>query len=102
MKLGIIGLPGSGKSTVFRALTGNCAQSNGKGQDPTLGVVMVEDERLTYLAEHHHPKKVTPVHVEYLDIAGLTGDGKPGREIGDRVLANIRPHGRACSLCALL
>lgn len=91
MKLGIIGLPGSGKSTVFRALTGVTAQTNGKGQDPGLGVVMVEDQRLTYLAEYYHPKKVTPVHVEYLDIAGLTGDGKPGREIGDRVLANIRP-----------
>lgn len=92
MKLGIIGLPGSGKSTVFRALTGAEESQDRKGTaEPGLGVVKVEDPRLDFLAKHHKPKKVTEVHVEYLDIAGLTGEGKPGKEIGDRVLAHIRP-----------
>jgi ribosome-binding ATPase len=92
LKLGIIGLPASGKSTLFRALTGGLEVSDRKGhQDPGLGVVTVEDPRLDFLSEHYHPKKVTPVHVEYLDIAGLTGEGKPGRAIGDKLLALIRP-----------
>ena len=92
LKLGIIGLPGSGKSTVFRALTGGIESGEHRGhQDPTLGVVRVEDERLDWLVEYQKPKKITPVHVEYLDIAGITGEGKPGTSIGDRVLAHIRP-----------
>jgi ribosome-binding ATPase len=92
LKLGIIGLPGSGKSTVFRALTGGLESGEHRGhQDPTLGVVRVEDERLNWLVDYQKPKKITPVHVEYLDIAGITGEGKPGTSIGDRVLAHIRP-----------
>jgi len=92
LKLGIVGLPGSGKSTVFRALTGGLESGDGKGrQEPGLGVVMVEDERLDFLTEHYKPGKVTPVHVQYLDIAGLTGEGKPGRDIGERVIQHIRP-----------
>jgi len=93
LKLGIIGLPGSGKSTVFRALTGDLEPEDRKGgqQEPTLGVVMVHDPRLDFLVDYQKPKKVTPVHVEYLDIAGITGEGKPGRSIGDKVLGHIRP-----------
>jgi ribosome-binding ATPase len=92
VKLGIVGLPGSGKSTVFRALTGATDSPDRKGhQEAELGVVTVEDPRLDFLAAHYNPKKVTPVHVEYTDIPGLTGEGKPGRTIGDRVLALIRP-----------
>lgn len=92
MKLGIIGLPGSGKSTVFRALTGGLESGDRKGrQEPGLGVVKVEDERLDFLVEYHKPGKITPVHVQYLDIAGLTGEGKPGREIGEKVLPYVRP-----------
>lgn len=92
MKLGIIGLPASGKSTLFRALTGGLESGDRKShQEPGLGVVTVDDPRLEVLAEYYHPKKVTPVHVEYLDIAGLTGEGKPGRSIGDKLLALIRP-----------
>jgi ribosome-binding ATPase len=89
--LGIIGLPLSGKSTVFRALTGVIETDDRKGHNqPGLGVVKIRDERLEFLTEYHKPKKVTPVHVEYLDIAGLTGEGKPGRELGDRILTHIR------------
>lgn len=92
MKLGIIGLPGSGKTTVFRALTGGMGPAESKGrQEPGLGVVRIEDDRFGYLVDRYKPKKVTPVHVEYLDIAGFTGEGKPGREMGDRVLAHVRP-----------
>lgn len=66
--------------------------ADGKGhQEPGLGVVRIDDDRLGFLADRYKPKKVTPVHVEYLDIAGFTGEGKPGREIGDRVLAHVRP-----------
>ncbi len=93
LKLGIIGLPGSGKTTVFRALTGGVESADRKGSqhDPALGVVMVRDPRLDFLVEYQKPKKVTPVHVEYLDIAGITGEGKPGQSIGDKVLSHIRP-----------
>lgn len=92
MKLGIIGLPGSGKSTVFRALTGGLESGDRKGhQEPGLGVVKVDDPRLDYLAEYHKPKKVTPVHVEYADIAGITGEGRSGKTLGDNFLAHVRP-----------
>lgn len=92
MKLGIVGLPGSGKTTVFKALTGGAEAGDRKGHDdPGLGVVKVEDPRLDALTAYHKPKKVTPVTVQYLDIAGLTGEGKAGRTIGDKVLSYIRP-----------
>lgn len=92
MKLGIIGLPGSGKTTVFRALTGAEEAPERKGhQEPGIGVVKVDDERLDFLGSYHKPKKLTPVHVEFLDIAGLTGEGEAGRDLGDRVLSHIRP-----------
>ncbi len=91
MKLGIIGLPGSGKTTVFRALTGGLEQQPTKGrQDPGLGTVKVDDSRLEFLDHLYSAKKVTPVYVEYLDIAGFTGEGEPGREIGDRALSHTR------------
>ena len=83
MKLGIIGLPGSGKSTVFKALTGGIESAGRQGHsEPGVGVVKIKDERLDYLTNYHKPKKVTPAQVEYLDIAGL-GEGKPGQSIGN-------------------
>jgi len=92
LKLGIIGLPASGKTTVFRALTGAGAVQERKAgtQEPGLGVVKVKDPRIDFLTEHFDPKKTTPVHVEYLDIAGLTGEGARGKAIGDKVLAHMR------------
>ncbi|MBI5250668.1 MAG: 50S ribosome-binding GTPase, partial [Desulfomonile tiedjei] len=91
MKLGIIGLPGSGKTTAFRALTGGIESGERKGhQEPSLGVVKVRDARLDYLAAYHKPKKITPVHVEYMDIPGIAGESKPGRSIGDRGLSVMR------------
>ncbi len=92
MKLGIIGLPGSGKTTVFKALTGAAESADKKGhQEPGLGVVKVKDPRLEFLAAYHKPKKVVPVHVEYLDIAGLTGESRSGRSVGDKFLSYVRP-----------
>ncbi len=92
MKLGIIGLASSGKSTVFRALTGGVESGAGHGhQEPGLGVVKVQDDRLDFLAEYHHPKKVTPVVVEYLDIPGIPGEARTGRTLGEKVLPFIRP-----------
>lgn len=92
MKLGIIGLPGSGKTTVFRALTGATDVEDRRGrQEAGLGMVTVEDPRMDLLTAHFKPKKVTPVHVEYTDVPGLTGEGKPGRTMGDKFLALVRP-----------
>ncbi|MDQ7784234.1 MAG: DUF933 domain-containing protein [Desulfomonilaceae bacterium] len=91
MKLGIIGLPGCGKSTLFKALTGGIDPGDRKGhQEPGLGVVKVDDSRLDFLGRYYKPKKVTPVHVEYADIAGITGEGKSGKSLGDRIPAHAR------------
>lgn len=96
MKLGIIGLPRSGKSTVFRALLGGSDPGSGSKKspnDPTIGVVKVEDERLDYLTIKHNPKKTTHVHVEYLDMPNLGGAGgeqKRGEQISDQFLAQLR------------
>ena len=74
MKLGIVGLPNVGKSTLFNALTNAGAESANYPFctiDPNVGVVAVPDERLDYLAEMYHPKKFTPATIEFVDIAGL-------------------------------
>jgi GTP-binding protein YchF len=92
LKLGIIGLAGSGKSTVFRALTGGVDPGAGhEHQEPGLGVVKVQDDRLDFLAEYHNPKKVTPVVVEYLDVPGIPGEARTGRSLGEKILPFIRP-----------
>lgn len=90
MKFGIIGLPGSGKSTVFRALTGCDFPEHKSHQEPALGVVTVDDPRLQYLADYYKTKKTTPVHVEYLDFPAFAAEGKGGQGISDRLLAHIR------------
>ena len=92
MKLGIIGLPRSGKTVLFRALTGGISHKDQRNRlEPGLGVVKVADPRLDFLASYYKPKKITPVHVEYLDVAGITGEGKQGRSLGDKFLTVIRP-----------
>jgi len=92
VQLGIIGLPGSGKSTVFRAFTGGVTAGDHRGYgEPNVGVVTVEDDRLDFLNHYHKPKKATAVHVEYLDIAGLIGEGKEGGARGDAILSHMRP-----------
>jgi ribosome-binding ATPase len=81
MKIGIIGLPNSGKTTVFNALTGGNAETAAysSGQlEPNIATVKVPDERLTVLAQMYRPKKITPADVQYIDVAGLSGDRKGG------------------------
>ena len=83
MKLGIVGLPNVGKSTLFNAITNAGAQSANYAFctiEPNVGVVAVPDERLDKLAEMYHPDKITPATIEFVDIAGL-GDAFPGRTI---------------------
>ena len=74
MKLGVVGLPNVGKSTLFNALTNAGAESANYPFctiEPNVGVVSVPDSRLDYLAGIHHPEKFTPATVEFVDIAGL-------------------------------
>ena len=93
MKLGIVGLPNVGKSTLFNALTGAGAESANYPFctiDPNVGVVTVPDERLDWLTELYQPKKHTPAVIEFVDIAGLVKGASRGEGLGNKFLENIR------------
>ncbi len=93
MKLGIVGLPNVGKSTLFNALTKADAESANYPFctiDPNVGVVPVPDERLDKLAALYHPKKVTPAVIEFVDIAGLVKGASRGEGLGNKFLSHIR------------
>ncbi len=93
MKLGIVGLPNVGKSTLFNSLTKAGAESANYPFctiDPNVGVVTVPDERLPLLGEFYHSKKVTPAVIEFVDIAGLVKGASKGEGLGNQFLANIR------------
>ena len=93
MKLGIVGLPNVGKSTIFNALTGGGAQAANYPFctiEPNVGVVPVPDPRLDKLCEMHHPDKVTPAVIEFLDIAGLVKGASQGEGLGNKFLSHIR------------
>ena len=93
MKLGIVGLPNVGKSTLFNSLTKAGAESANYPFctiDPNVGIVPVPDERIYKLGEMYHTKKVTPAVVEFVDIAGLVKGASKGEGLGNQFLANIR------------
>ena len=93
MKLGIVGLPNVGKSTLFNSLTNAGAESANYPFctiDPNVGVVTVPDERLNVLGEMYHTKKIIPAAIEFVDIAGLVKGASKGEGLGNQFLANIR------------
>ena len=93
MKLGIVGLPNVGKSTLFNAITRAGAQAANYPFctiEPNTGVVPVPDKRLDVLAKMYHPKKVTPATIEFVDIAGLVKGASKGEGLGNKFLSHIR------------
>ena len=93
MKLGIVGLPNVGKSTLFNSLTKAGAESANYPFctiDPNVGVVTVPDERLNVLGEMYHTKKIVPAAIEFVDISGLVKGASKGEGLGNQFLANIR------------
>lgn len=93
MKLGMVGLPNVGKSTLFNALTNAGAESANYPFctiEPNVGIVSVPDERLDALAEMYHPEKFTPATLEFVDIAGLVKGASKGEGLGNKFLSNIR------------
>jgi len=93
MKLGIVGLPNVGKSTLFNAITQAGAESANYPFctiEPNVGVVAVPDERLNILEKMYNPKKVTPAIIEFVDIAGLVKGASRGEGLGNKFLSHIR------------
>ena len=93
MKLGIVGLPNVGKSTLFNAITNAGAQSANYPFctiEPNVGVVAVPDSRIDALAEMYNPAKITPAVIEFVDIAGLVKGASKGEGLGNKFLSHIR------------
>ncbi|MDU3199185.1 MAG: GTPase, partial [Anaerococcus hydrogenalis] len=93
MKLGIVGLPNVGKSTLFNAITKAGAEIANYPFctiDPNVGLVNVPDSRVDYLAKMHNSKKVVPAAIEFYDIAGLVKGASKGEGLGNKFLSNIR------------
>src|SRR3989338_5441531 len=100
LKIGIVGLPNVGKSTLFNALTKTRAAQAANYPfctiDPNVGVVEVPDERLSKLVELVQPKKVIPAAIEFVDIAGLVKGASKGEGLGNAFLSHIREVDAIC------
>lgn len=99
MKIGIVGLPNVGKSTLFQALTKKQVDTSNypfATIDPNVGVVAVPDERLQKLAELSHSKKIIPAIIEFVDIAGLVKGAAEGEGLGNKFLSHIREVDAIC------
>lgn len=93
MKIGIVGLPNVGKSTMFNSITNagaECANYPFCTIEPNVGVVAVPDERLDKLAELYNPQKITHAVIEFVDIAGLVKGASKGEGLGNKFLSHIR------------